>query len=84
MMLCTLPVFCNVCCQDMNHPPWNDDELKILSVKDWQIYWKAINEIKPCPYLRKGCSIHHRKPKVCRDFKVGSEYCLKVRKKYGY
>lgn len=88
---------CGVCCMHMGTPPFADDEVSLLPQGVFDSL-QAIRETSRVQYLVHGtnytpcgwfnmetrqCRHHEHRPRVCRDFAIGAEYCINLRRDAG-
>ncbi len=87
---------CGACCSYMGAPPFDDDNLpddlpedlrqQMLDYWLFNIKGNLSREAQrtPCFWLGEdGKCIHYEyRPKICRDFEVGSKRCLMFRKEF--
>lgn len=81
----TLVVLSNNTCLDCGgkcciglFPLWDGKEIKLLSVKEWNKFRKSMKEHKCCYFKNGLCSIHERKPRLCREARIGDPFCIEA------
>jgi hypothetical protein len=76
---------CAACCQSAGRPPFDKGELAALPLPLATLIMRLPTG-GTCAWLGESlrCVAYNDRPRICREFEVGGEDCLRLRRKHGH